>query len=108
MASEAEVERICAELTRAVHAMMDPSSSPTVRMQAMTHCENFKEQSPPAFGVQCGLFLSGCKGLQGVATVTGHNQSNAGIVRHFGLKLVDRLTSSVTNLEKVGRPRAVL
>ena len=58
MASQAEVERICAELIRAVQAQMDPMSPANIRIEAITHCENFKEQSPPALGVQCGLFLS--------------------------------------------------
>ena len=80
MASQAEVEGLCADLIRAVQAQMDPMSSSNVRMQAITHCENFKEQSPPALGVQCGLYLS---------QNNGSNKCLTGIIRHFGLKLVE-------------------
>jgi len=86
MASQAEVERLCAELVRAVQAQMDPTSPPNVRMEAITHCEDFKEQSPPALGVQCGLFLSQNYNSNGA---TGISPSSVGIVRHFGLKLVE-------------------
>lgn len=89
MASQAEVEGVCAELARAVQAQVDPLSSPTVRMQAITHCENFKERSPPALGVQCGLYLSHNKGPRNVTTISGINPASAGVVRHFGLKLVE-------------------
>ena len=88
MASQAEVERICGELIRAVQAQMDPMSPPNMRIEAITHCENFKEQSPPALGVQCGLFLSQ-RNPATSSNTSGINPSSAGIVRHFGLKLVE-------------------
>ena len=89
MASQAEVERVCAELARAVQAQVDPLSPPNVRMQAITHCENFKEQSPPALGVQCGLYLSQAKSFHIVTGISGINPASAGVVRHFGLKLIE-------------------
>ena len=69
-----EVEALCGQLVGAVEAMLNPLSATDVRQDALKFCENFKEQSPPAVGVQCGLVLS---------------QRPALHVRHFGLRLME-------------------
>lgn len=55
--------------------MLNPMSPQTVRMEAFTHCESFKEQSPPNLSMHCGLML--CSGKK------------PDVVRHFGLKLLE-------------------
>ena len=71
----ADIGAICQGLVRAVEAMLNPMSPQAVRMEAFTHCENFKEQSPPEVSIQCGLLLCQSK--------------NDVMVRHFGLKLLE-------------------
>jgi len=92
MASEAEVEAMCDQLVRAVEAMLDHTSSPQIRQDALKYCENFKEQSPPALGVQCGLVLSQPRPEQPV-------------IRHFGLRLMEEIIklrwNDMTGPEKV-------
>lgn len=70
-----DIGAICQGLVRAVEAMLNPMSPQAVRMEAFTHCETFKERSPPGVSMQCGLMLCGSK--------------NADVVRHFGLKLLE-------------------
>jgi len=71
----ADIGAICQGLVRAVEAMLNPMSPQSVRMEAFTHCETFKEQSPPGVSMQCGLMLCESK--------------NPDMVRHFGLKMLE-------------------
>ena len=43
----------------------------------MKYCENFKEQSHPALGIQCGLAL--CQ------------RTDKPFIRHFGLRLMEEI-----------------
>lgn len=75
--TEAEVEVLCGQLASAVHAMMDIRAPSSLRMEAFSRTESFKEQSNPFLVIQCALLLS------------KPNSSLDTIVRHFGLKLLE-------------------